>query len=302
MGASTVAIVTDSAVSLTTELIAEFGIAQVPVHLRIGDEWFLDIDKASDARVNEALNARALVTTAAAPPAEIAAIYRGVARSGAESIVSIHVSSEYSAMLQNAREAATRSPIPVTFVDAGTTAMGQSLIVLAAAALAAEGRTADEVAGGALAVARSCRFLFTVESMEHLRRGGRVSAMVGAVGHLFNIRPVVSIHDGETAVVDRVHKVERARDVIRSSMELYASTLAHPAACIGIPPGSAVDKGLALSIRGPVLRVAVGGSLAAHTGPGTCGIAVADMPPEFAKALGAREARGDAGGAAQSGA
>jgi DegV family protein with EDD domain len=293
MGASTVAVVTDSAASLTTELLAEFGIAQIPTHLRIGDEWFLDIDKASDARVNEALNSRTLVTTAAAPPAEIAAIYRSVARSGAGSIVSIHVSSEYSAMLQNARKAAARSPIPVTFVDAGTTAMGQSLIVLAAAALADAGRTADEVAGGALAVARSCRFLFTVETMEHLRRGGRVSAMVGAVGYLFNIRPVISIQDGDTTVVDRVHKVERARDIIRSSMELYASTLAHPAACIGVPSGSVVDKDLTFSIRGPILRVAVGGSLAAHTGPGTCGIAVADMPPEFARALDARAATGD---------
>ncbi len=294
MGASTVAVVTDSAASLSTELIAEFGIAMIPVHLRIGRESFLDIDKASDARVNATLDARGAVTTVAASPAEIAAVYRNVARSGAESIVSIHVSSEYSTMLQNAREAATRSPIPVTFVDAGTTAMGQSLIVLAAAALAGAGRAADEVAGGALAVARSCRFLFTVESMDHLRRGGRVSAMVRAVGYLFNIRPVVSICDGDTTVVDRVHKVERARDVIRSSMELYASTLAHPAACIGVPPGSAVDNGLTLSIRGPVLEVAVGGSLAAHTGPGTCGVAVADMPPEFAKALSAFNAEDDA--------
>jgi DegV family protein with EDD domain len=293
MGASTVAVVTDSAASLTTELVAEFGIFQIPVHLRIGDEWFLDIDKASDARVNAALNAHGVVTTTAASPAEIAAIYRNVARSGAESIVSIHVSSEYSAMLQNARQAATRSPLPVTFVDAGTTAMGQSLVVLAAAALAAAGRTADEVAGGALAVARSCRFLFTVESVEHLRRGGRVSAMVGAVGHLFNIRPVISIHDGDTTVVDRVHKVERARDVIRSSMELYASTLARPAACIGVPAGSTAHKDLTFSIRGPVLEVAVGGSLVAHTGPGTCGIAVADMPPEFAAALRARGGRDD---------
>lgn len=288
MGASTVAVVTDSAASLTTELIDEFGITQIPVHLWIGDESFLDVDKASDARVNEALSSRGLVTTVAATPAEIATVYRDVARAGAESIVSIHVSSEYSVMLRNAREAATRSPIPVTFVDAGTTAMGQSLIVLGAAALAEAGRTADEVAGGALAIARSCRFLFTVESMEYLRRGGRVSAMVGAVGYLFNIRPVISIHDGETTVVDRVHKVERAREVIRASMELYASTLAHPAACIGVAAGCAADKGLTFSIRGPVLEVAVGGSLAAHTGPGTCGVAIADMPPEFGTALRAR--------------
>ncbi len=294
MGVPTVAVVTDSAASLSTELIDEFGVVVIPVHLRIGNESFLDIDKASDARVNAALNAHAVVTSAAATPAEIAAVYRNVARSGAESIVSIHVSSEYSTMLENAREAATRSPIPVTLVDAGTTAMGQSLIVLGAASLAAVGRSADEVAGGALAVARSCRFLFTVESLEHLRRGGRVSAMISAVGYLFNIRPVVSIHDGETTVVDRVYKVERARVVIGSSMELYASTLAHPAACIGTTAGTAVDKGLTFSIRGPVLEVAVGGSLATHVGPGTCGVAVADIPPEFAEALRARGAGKDA--------
>lgn len=285
MGASIVAVVTDSAASLTVELVEAFGITDIPVHLRLGSESWLDADKASDRRVNEALDSRAVVGTAAASPAEIAAVYRSVARAGAESIVSIHVSSEYSSMLENARVAAVRSPIPVTFVDSGTTAMGQGLVVLGAAALAREGRTADEVAGGALAIAKSCRFLFTVESLDYLRRGGRVSAMVHAVGYLFNIRPVISIHDGATAVVDRVHKVEKARDVMRSSMELYASTLAHPAACVGVAAGTAADKGLTLSIRGPVLEVTVGGSLAAHTGPGTCGVAVADMPPGFAEAL-----------------
>ena len=118
MGASTVAVVTDSAVSLTTELIDEFAIAQIPVHLGIGRESFLDVDKASDARMNEALNARALVATTAASPAEIATVYRTVARSGAESIVSIHVSSEYSAMLQNAREAATMTARVAEWTDA----------------------------------------------------------------------------------------------------------------------------------------------------------------------------------------
>jgi DegV family protein with EDD domain len=289
MGASTVAVVTDSAASLSIELAEAFGITDIPVHLRLRSESWLDVDKASNRRVNEALNSRAVVGTAAASPAEIAAVYRSVARAGADSIVSIHVSSEYSSMLENARVAAIRSPVPVTFVDSGTTAMGQGLVVLGAAALAREGRTADEVAGGALAIAKSCRFLFTVESLSYLRRGGRVSAMVHAVGYLFNIRPVVSINDGDTAVVDRVHKVERAREVMRSSMELYASTLAHPAACVGVAVGTAADLSLTVSIRGPVLEVAVGGSLAAHTGPGTCGVAVADMPPGFAAAL--REVR-----------
>jgi hypothetical protein len=197
----------------------------------------------------------------------------------------------YSAMLDNARAAAARSPVHVTLVDSGSTGMAQGLVVLAAAALAAEGRTSDEVAGGALIVAKSCRFLFTVEGFDYLRRGGRVSAMVRAFGNLLHVHPVISIHDGETTVVDRARSDDRAHHVIRSSMELYASTLAHPAACIGVQIGTNPKEAAPLNIRGPVITVAVGGSLAAHTGPGTCGVAIADMPPEFRRAHGGRDGR-----------
>jgi DegV family protein with EDD domain len=290
MAVSRVAIVTDSAASLPPEFDEAYGIATVPNHLLIGDESLLDDRAESDARVAEALRSGLAVTTTAATADEIGAVYRTVARAGAQAIVSLHVSSMYSTMLDNARAAAARSPVQVTLVDCGSTGMAQGLVVLAAAALAAEGRTSDEVAGGALAVARSCRFLFTVEGFDYLRRGGRVSATVRAVGNLLHIRPVISIHDGEMTVVDRARGEERARHVIRSSMELYASTLAHPAACVGVQIGTAPEEAPPLNIRGPVITVSIGGSLAAHTGPGTCGVAVADMPREFRLAHGASAA------------
>jgi DegV family protein with EDD domain len=286
MAVSRVAVVTDSAASLPHEFDEAYGIATVPNHLLIGDEPLLDGRGESDARVAEALRSGVAVTTTAATPDDIGSAYRRVARAGAEAIVSIHVSSMYSTMLDNARAAASKSPVHVTLVDCGSTAMAQGLVVLAAAAIAAEGRTSDEVAGGALAVARSCRFLFAVDGFDYLRRGGRVSATVRAVGNLLHIHPVLSIHDGETTVVDRAWSEERAHHVVRSSMELYASTLAHPAACMGVQIGTAPEEALPLNIRGPVITVSVCGSLAAHTGPGTCGVAIAEMPPEFRRAHG----------------
>ncbi len=287
MAVSHVAIITDSAASLPSEFERGFQVTTIPVHLTIGNATILDGPGDATTRVIDAMIAGATIATTPATPEEILEFYKRAAKAGATAIVSIHVSSAYSSMLANAREAADRSPIPVTLVDAGTTAMAQGLIVLGAAALALAGRTADECAGGALAVARSCRFLFTVENLDHLRTGGRVASMIRAVGNLLNIRPVVSILDGETTVVDRVHGDARAREVIRSSLQLYASTLANPVACVGVTRGSAADKGLALTIRGPVIETPVGGSLAAHTGPDTCGVAVVDMPPEFSRVLGA---------------
>ena len=286
-----VAIVTDSAASLPTEFDEAYGITTIPNHLRIGDESLFDDRGASDARVASALESGLAVTTTPPTPEEIGAAYRAAASAGAEAIVSIHVSSAYSTVLDNARVAASRSPVHVTLVDSGSTGMAQGLVVLAAAAIAAEGRTSDEVAGGALIVAKSCRFLFTVEGFDYLRRGGRVSAMVRAFGNLLHVHPIISIHDGETTVVDRARSDDRAHHVIRSSMELYASTLAHPAACMGVLIGTDPQKAPPLNIGGPVIAVAVGGSLAAHTGPGTCGVAVADMPPEFRRVHGGSAGR-----------
>jgi DegV family protein with EDD domain len=283
MGGPRVVVVTDSAGSLPATVAQSLGIVTIPAHVHVDDDSQLEGVGIDGEQVIAALRDGADVTTVAPSVDEIAKVYRGVARSGAAAIVSIHVSSAFSETLARAAEAADRSSIPVTLVDSGTIAMGQSLVAIGAAAVAAEDRTSDEVAGAALAVARSCRFLFTVESLDHLRRGGRISATLRAVGTLLGIRPVMSIHDGETTVVERARNVDGARETIESSMQLYASTLVRPAACIGHSPSEAQPS--PPTFKGTVFETTVGASLAAHTGPGTCGIAVAEMPPEFARRL-----------------
>jgi len=275
-----VVVVTDSAGSLPPDMERKLGIVTIPVHVQVDEDSRLEGAEITGGEVVAALHDGAEVSTVAPSSDEIAKVYRSVARDGASAIVSVHVSSAFSDTLVHATEAADRSKIPVTLVDSGTIAMGQSLVAMGSAAVAAAGRSAEEVAGSALAVARSCQFLFTVETLEYLRRGGRISATLAAVGALLGIRPVMSIQNGETTVVERARSLDGARSVIGSSMELYASTLARPAACVGHSPGE--DPDVAINIKGAVVETLVGASLAAHTGPGTCGIAVADMPPEFA--------------------
>ena len=281
MGGPRIAVVTDSASSLPSAVSDALGVTIVPVHVRVGADTYVETADLTTGVVASAQQSGADVSTVEPSVDEFAETYRAAARAGAEAVVSIHVSSAFSRTLDNARLAADRSKIPVTLVESGTIAMGEALVVLAAAAVAADGKTTDEVAGAALATARSCRFLFTVEGLDHLRRGGRISATLRAVGNLLDIRPVMSIHDGETSIVERVRHVEGARSLIQSSMELYATTLARPAACVGHVPSPGAD--IAISIDGVTIDTTVNPSLMAHTGPGTCGVAVADMPAEFAK-------------------
>ncbi len=278
-----VVVVTDSAASLPPSVARSLGVVTIPVHIHLDKDSFLEDVNVDAEKVARAQILGAELSTVAPSPDEIAKVYRAVARDGATAIVSIHVSSAFSQTMANATVAAKRSKVPVTLVDSGTIAMGQALVALGAAAVAADGRPAEEVAGSALAIARSCRFLFTVETLEYLRRGGRVSAMVRAFGTLLKIRPVVSIQDAQSTIVDRVVGYDKAQNVIQSSLELYATTLAHPVALMGMPAGSTPDPSKVPSIRGPVLKTVVGGSLMTHTGPGTCGLAVADMPPEFGR-------------------
>lgn len=211
-----VAVVTDSTSCLTAADAAAWGIDVVPLDVAADGERFRDgVDLTPDGLV-AALAAGRRVTTSQPPPAAFAAAYEAAAARGAAEVVSVHLSGELSGTVRAAGLAAQLAPLPVHVVDSRSAGLGLGFAALAAAE-AARGTVwgpADgaSVAGAAEQVGRSTAAWFVVDSLDHLRRGGRLSAAAAAFGTVLGLRPVLVLRDGRIEVAERVRSRRAARE------------------------------------------------------------------------------------------
>ena len=262
-----VAVVTDSAASLPPALARTWGIRVVPLHVIVDGQARLEGEQVSSDEVLAAMLARSEVSTSQPSVAQFEDAFSLAAEDGATHVVAVLISGTMSGTVDGARAAAENVQVPVTVVDSASIAMGTGFAAIAAASVARSGGTADAVAQAARDVAASARCIFTVDTLEHLKRGGRVSPAIAAVGSVFNVRPVLEVEDGEVVMVDRVRSTQRARAA--AVMVLGEGKFGDEAAT-GL---EARHPGLAMLVRTPVSAV-----LASHTGPGTLAAVVVDLP------------------------
>lgn len=281
MAERTVAVITDSVCGLDPLVAAEYGVFLLPVRVNVGQRSMPDGVGITAEEAVAAIDAGEAVETHEPTVATFAEAFSQCARAGATAVVSVHVSGALSRTVEVAREAAAAAPVPVTVVDTGTTAMAQGFAALAAGAVSLAGGNAAEVAFVAQKVAASSRVYFTVDTLDYLRRSGRVSGTVAAFGSLLKVRPVMSVHDGEVQPIDRVRRTEAARRAVIERAEADARGMERPAAAVGLVGGDPGDAGLRIAVTGPTLVTSPPTSLAIHTGPGMFYAAVADMPVQF---------------------
>lgn len=283
-----VAVVTDSTAYLPAELVREHGVTVVPLRVLVDDDAGDDGVDVTAHDVAEALRGRRQVTTSRPAPARFTAAYEDAARAGAGAVVSVHVSARMSSTLDSARLAAASAPVPVEVVDSRSIGMGLGFGVLAAAEAAAAGAKPAECAELAADRARSTDVFFYVDTLEYLRRGGRMGAAASRVGNVLMVKPLLQIRDGQIALFERVRTSARA--LVRLE-EIAAS-----AASGG--PGTVVDVAVQhlaaaeraehlaerLRRRLPRLRRAytceVGGVVGAHVGPGMIAVTVSRHRPQ----------------------
>lgn len=279
-----VVVVTDSAASLPQDLVTTWGIEVVPLDIVIAGE---PVPEGPGMGVSEVLDAleteRAVTTSQPSVGAFVEAYQRAEAR-GASGIVSVHISSRISGTANAAEIAARESAVPVIVVDSRSLAMATGFAALAAAALARSGASVEDVASEATRVASSSSLLFTVDTLEYLRRGGRVPRAVAAIGDALSIRPVLGLVDGEVEVLERVRTTVRAHERIVEMLGERIPALSHPGlAVMALGTGGQADDdtveiqtlnpGLAMIVRTPISAV-----LAVHGGPGAFACVLADLP------------------------
>jgi DegV family protein with EDD domain len=187
-------IVTDSTAMVPDEVAAARGIVVVPLQVVIGSQAYDEGSaEASPRRVAEALREFLPVSTSRPAPAAMLEVYDAAARDGASSIVSVHLSGEMSGTFESAQLAAQQASVPVLCVDSRQVGVATGFAALSAADVLDEGGSAESAAEAARRRAELARSLFYVDTLEYLRRGGRIGAASALFGGALAIKPLLTI-------------------------------------------------------------------------------------------------------------
>jgi DegV family protein with EDD domain len=281
MRAVPVAVVTDSTAYLPPGLVADRRIQVVPLEVRLGDRVGregVDIDAAA---VSRALADRHVTVQTSRPaPADFARIYRTALAAGAAEVVSVHLSRELSGTWDAARLAAQEvGPERVRVVDSRATAMGLGFAVLAAADASDGGEDGAAVEAAAADVAARCRVFFCVDTLDRLRRGGRIGAAAALVGGALAVKPLLHVAQGRIVPLEKVRTTGRAA---QRMLDLAVRAAGEGPADVAVHHLGAAERAeeLAARLRERLPRVVrllvseVGAVIGAHTGTGLLGIVV----------------------------
>ncbi|WP_330457796.1 DegV family protein [Streptomyces sp. NBC_00820] len=274
-----VAIVTDSTAYLPPRSMERHGITTVPLTVVLGDEALEEGTEISTRALAQALQKRRPVTTSRPSPQEFAETYRRVAESGASGIVSLHLSAELSGTYDAAVLAAREAPVPVRVVDTGVVAMALGFCALAAAAVTEAGGTMDEAVTAAEKRAAGTTAYFYVDTLDYLRRGGRIGTAQALLGSALAVKPLLQLDDGR---IELLEKVRTASKAIARLEEIAVDRAAGAEVDIAVHHLAAPERAAALAERlrerlpglSDLHVSEVGAVIGAHTGPGLLGVVV----------------------------
>jgi DegV family protein with EDD domain len=274
-----VRVVTDSTASLPTGLSG--GPVVVPLRVLVGDEVYAEGEDVTPERLAELVAGGAQMTTSQPPPEAFAAVYRSLGDEGARSIVSVHLSGALSGTVGSAGTAAARSPLQVRAVDSRTSAAGLGFAARAAAECAAAGADAAHVAARAIEVAGTAHALFVVDTLEHMRRGGRLSGPAAALGTVLGVKPILKLSDGAVELSQRVRTRAVGAERLLEQAAGFVAEATRPV--VAVHHFGAHDRALALAgrlhtrTRVDVEVTPLSAVLGVHVGPGTLAVVVADL-------------------------
>jgi len=273
-----VAIVTDSASDMDPGRAAALGITVVPLAVSFGAETF----KANVDLSSEAFWARMTAPdapfpkTATSAPGDFVAAYQAAFDGGADAVVSVHVATTLSGTLKAAEIAKGMLPErEIILVDSTSASMGEGLLAELAVQLASQGVSASEIARILTDRAADLNVYVALDTLEYLKRGGRISGAQAAIGTLLSVKPIITIKDGAVEASERVRTKSKARERV---IELLTARPVERLAILYAPPGEPEpfrDEVVAAMPGGvdpaTVNIQVIGPSVGPHLGPGCIG-------------------------------
>ncbi|MFE0702686.1 DegV family protein [Streptomyces sp. NPDC058872] len=274
-----VAILTDSTAYLPRQTRERHAIVTVPLTVVIGDRALEEGTEISAGALAEALQKRRPVTTSRPSPEVFAEAYREAAAAGAKGVVSLHLSAEVSGTHDAAVLAAKDAPLPVRVVDTRMVGMALGFCALEAARVAEAGGSLDEVVAAAEKRAAGTSAYFYVDTLDYLRRGGRIGTAQALLGSAFAVKPLLELDGGR---IELREKVRTASKAIARLEEIAVERAGAGSVDIAVHHLSAPERAAALAerLRDRVpgleeLQVSeVGAVIGAHTGPGLLAVVV----------------------------
>jgi DegV family protein with EDD domain len=282
---ASVAVVTDTTHYLPREMVRAAGVQEVSLYVSDGDRHEREADMPTFDAFYERLRSSAEVPTTSQPSiGDFLSVYEPLVRDGRD-IVSIHISGGISGTVESARQAAAElerrgTANRVTVMDSGSACGGMGAIVLAAAAAARGGADAAAVTARAEAAKEATKIWFAVDTLEYLRRGGRIGSAQAWVGGALKVKPILTL-DNELVPIERVRTSRRA---FERMIDYLHDRKADGATAWMVQHIRALDQAEKVVERGreifdsePLFVSEIGPVIGAHAGPGLLG--VAGIPP-----------------------
>jgi DegV family protein with EDD domain len=276
-----VAFVTDSASDLDPALARADGIRIVPLAVTFGDETFrAGVDLSAEEFWERMIAPAApFPTPAAASPGEVKEVYEAAFADGAEAIVSVHVAGTLSGAIKSAEIA--RGLLPdreIHIVDSTGASMAEGILCYMGQEMATMGVAAAEIARVLADRATDLRMYVALETLEYLKKGGRISGAQAAIGTLLSVKPVIAVQAGAVETADRPRTRGKSRErciELITARPIERIAILHTvapdveefkAAVIARAPGGLDPDKVTVNLIGP--------SVGPHLGPGCVGAAV----------------------------
>ena len=274
---TSVQIVTDSSCDLPEEVIAELNIKIVPLKIRFGETEFVDrFELSTDQFWDKCQSMDELPSTAAPAPGAFVEQFEEAASQGASGVVAIVLSGELSATIEAAQQAAlmVKDKIEVKVVDSRTVTMGLGSIVVGAATAAQSGASIEEISENAIDCVERTQVHAALDTLENLRKGGRIGAAGSLLGSMLSIKPLIEVRNGVVEPAGKQRTRSKALNSIVAVVKEHAEQIEQlcvlHAACEDV---DAFVEQINAVVNVDVLVGQVGPVVGAHAGLGTIGVA-----------------------------
>ena len=280
-------VVTDSTADLPEELVREHDIKIVPAYVLVGGKTYRDgIDISQDEIYRRMVEMEQTVTTSQPPPSDFAEVFRSLLKD-ADHIISIQVTSKLSGIYASALSAKDmlEEGSRIHVVDSQLTSMGMGMLAVMAARLAEAGDTIENIVNEVKLAITNTNIWATFDTLKYLHRGGRIGKAKALVGSMLNIKPLLTMRNGEIMPIGvartRNRAIERLVELASSISGVHDMAVVHSTS-----PDEALDLKNRLShisLPGPVSISRLGPALGVHGGPGTLLLAVRKKSEEISK-------------------
>lgn len=269
----------DSGLDIPAELLEQYNIAQIPVHVTWQGRQYRDkLDLELDELFDQGKDNDDFPTTSQPSPGEFADVYRKLTEE-ADIILSWHISSTLSGTWASARAAANMLSSDIRVIDTRSVSMGGGLQALAAADVLQKGGTAQEALAAGQAAGDRMKIRLVLNTLDYVIRGGRISRLEATIGSLLRIKPMLAIDDGVILTAGRVRSRRASTDLLVNTVARacesadgsgFVAAVGH--ACAPHDRDSLIDRLLAMLPKAKIIPYQVGVAIGAHGGPGVLGV------------------------------